>query len=124
MAADGERIATTGAVEKGEDKVIVTCLVDDLQVSGLVNKTVKNGSVSVTFGDSSLDMTAIVKGKNKETVFRKVVKKLPGPIMKDQCTWTVRKGKVIITLVKDEKASWAVQLSQRGLEQQSDEEDD
>lgn len=43
--------SAAGAVEKGEDKVIVTCLVDDLQVSGLVNKTVKNGSVSVTFGD-------------------------------------------------------------------------
>ena len=34
------------------------------------------------------------------------------------------KGKVVINLVKAGEGSWAVQLSQRGLEQQSDEEDD
>lgn len=124
MAGEGERIATSSAVEKGSNKVIVTCLVDGLQVSGLVSKTVKNGSVSVRFGESSLDMTATVKGKNSETTFRKIVRKLPGTIIKDQCTWKAEKGKVVITLLKDREGSWAVQLSQRGLEQLSDEEED
>lgn len=36
----------------------------------------------------------------------------------------VEKGKVILTLPKASEGSWAVQLSQRGLEQQSDEEED
>ena len=40
------------------------------------------------------------------------------------CVFQVQKGKVIINLVKAEEMSWAVQLSQRGLEQQSDEEDE
>ena len=40
------------------------------------------------------------------------------------CVFQVEKGKVIINLVKAEEVSWAVQLSQRGLEQQSDEEDE
>ncbi|KAK7485754.1 hypothetical protein BaRGS_00023055 [Batillaria attramentaria] len=69
-------------------------------------------------------MKAVVKGKSGETTFRKVVKKLPGKIAKDKCTWKVDKGIVIITLHKASKGSWAVQLSQRGLEQQSDEEED
>ncbi|KAK7098345.1 uncharacterized protein [Littorina saxatilis] len=124
MAGAGERIATTSAVERGSEKVIVTCLVDGLQTTGLISKTPKDATISVKFAERGFDMTAVVKAKGKETTFRKVVRKLPGSINKDQCTWKVEKGKVIISLVKVSDGSWAVQLSQRGLEQQSDDEEE
>ncbi|XP_076450987.1 uncharacterized protein LOC143286920 [Babylonia areolata] len=119
MASGEERIATVTAVEKG-DKVIVNCLVDGLQTKLFGNK-VTNGSVSVKFFDRGFDMTATVKNKG---TFRKVVKKLPGEVFVDKCKWKAEKGMVVIELMKAKDESWAVQLSQRGLEQQSDEEED
>ena len=34
-------------------------------------------------------MTAVVKDQGKDTTWRKVVKKLPGEIRKEDCTWKV-----------------------------------
>jgi hypothetical protein len=40
---------TASAVEKDSERVTVTCLVDGLQVSGLLSKTAKNADVYVKF---------------------------------------------------------------------------
>jgi hypothetical protein len=40
-------------------------------------------------------MKATVKGKGRgDTVFRKVVKKLPGPVDAEQCTWKVNRDTI------------------------------
>ncbi|KAL8617540.1 hypothetical protein ACOMHN_055321 [Nucella lapillus] len=123
MASGEERIAVATAAEKGMEKVSITCLVDGLQV-GMIGSKPKNATITVKIDDRGFDMRAVVKIKDKETTFRKVVRKLPGEVNKDKSSWKAEKGKVIIELVKAKDESWAVQLSQRGLEQQSDDEEE
>ncbi|KAL5007509.1 hypothetical protein ScPMuIL_007338 [Solemya velum] len=82
----------------------------------------KETDVSITFGTQSLQVSADVTNKRGAvTKFKYNVKKLPGEILKDKCKTEYKKDQIVLTLVKAEELSWAVQLSRSGLEQEVDE---
>ncbi|ESO93783.1 hypothetical protein LOTGIDRAFT_228559 [Lottia gigantea] len=101
----------------------VALVVTGLQITkGIFKKAKpKNGTVDVVFGERSFEVTAEIKGKNGvPKIYKQTIKKLPGLIDKDACTVDYKKDQVILTLKKEEEGSWAVQLSQSGLEQSDD----
>ena len=61
------------AAEKGSDTVVVTCLVDNLQVKGLISKSPKNATVSVMFAERLVfgDLGFILAGQREWQLIRK-----------------------------------------------------
>ncbi|XP_067654802.1 uncharacterized protein [Haliotis asinina] len=85
---------------------------------------IKNADVNVDFKETSFCVQAEVHRKKGVVKYKQVIKKLPGEIDREKCTYKFKKDQIILDLKKKEECSWAVQLSTSGLEQASSDESD